>query len=185
MELETALPKSKNDATCTARPPAASGPPRAKPREDRCRASRPHEIMEVLDQPPAGQKLRVLTAVDTFSRFCPRPAACLRDQRQRRGVAGSTGTTHPSRLRRNAALPMPAHCAVPSHAYRRDAGRIPETPRKNAPLIITPARNPWPPTRQWPTSPVFRRHLPATLRSDPATGWQLASAPANPRPPPK
>jgi len=47
---------------------------RAKLRDDRCQASRPHEIWSmdfVHDQLATGQKLRVLTVVDTFSRFCP------------------------------------------------------------------------------------------------------------------
>ncbi len=47
---------------------------KAKLRDDRCQASRPHEIWSmdfVHDQLATGQKLRVLTVVDTFSRFCP------------------------------------------------------------------------------------------------------------------
>lgn len=47
---------------------------KAKLREDRCKASRPHEIWSmdfVHDQLATGRKMRVLTVVDTFSRFCP------------------------------------------------------------------------------------------------------------------
>ncbi len=46
---------------------------RAKLREERRQASRPHEIwsMDIVhDQLATGQKRRVLTIVDTYSRFC-------------------------------------------------------------------------------------------------------------------
>ena len=47
---------------------------RAKLREGRCLATRPNETWAmdfVHDQLATGQKLRVLTVVDTFTRFCP------------------------------------------------------------------------------------------------------------------
>lgn len=47
---------------------------KAKLREDRGEATRPHEIWAmdfVHDQLATGRKLRILTVVDTFSRFCP------------------------------------------------------------------------------------------------------------------
>jgi len=47
---------------------------KAKLREDRCEATRPKETWAmdfVHDQPATGRKIRVLTVVDTFSRFSP------------------------------------------------------------------------------------------------------------------
>lgn len=47
---------------------------KAKLREDRSEATRPHETWAmdfVHDQLATGRKLRILTVVDTFSRFCP------------------------------------------------------------------------------------------------------------------
>ena len=47
---------------------------KAKLREDRCQANRPHDIWSmdfVHDQLATGQKLRVLTVVSTFSRLLP------------------------------------------------------------------------------------------------------------------
>src|SRR5688572_8247141 len=47
---------------------------KAKLREDRSVATRPHETWAmdfVHDQLATGRKLRILTVVDTFSRFCP------------------------------------------------------------------------------------------------------------------
>ena len=47
---------------------------KAKLREDRCEATRPNETWAmdfVHDQLATGRKIRVLTVVDTFSRFSP------------------------------------------------------------------------------------------------------------------
>ena len=51
---------------------------KAKLREDRCQASRPNEIWSmdlVHDQLAIGRKPRILTTVDTSSRYCPAGSA--------------------------------------------------------------------------------------------------------------
>jgi hypothetical protein len=70
---------------------------KAKLREDRCPAARPNETWAmdfVHDQLATGRKLRVLTIVDTFSRFSPalEPRFSFRDgPRQFQNSQWSTG----------------------------------------------------------------------------------------------